>query len=111
MHSGTFLQQLRKVKGFKYSEHSKSHHKKLHVVFIGSSEWMNYTYTLWWRSANFPKSLRPFKKPTCQQSDIKKLHNLKFRQCVGVVAHNLKVPSVCLSPHTELCSWQGQIFV
>jgi len=33
-----------------------------------------------------------FKKPTCQKSDIKEVHNLKFRRCVGVVTHDLKIP-------------------
>ena len=54
-------------------------------------------------STDFPKHLKPFQKPRCQKSDKKEVHNLKFRYCVGVVAHNLKVPSVCLSPHSQLC--------
>jgi len=68
---------------------NSTHHKKMHVVLTGSSEWMKYMYTLWLGSTDFPKTLRSFQKPTCQKSDIKKFHNLKFRKCVGVVAHDL----------------------
>jgi len=59
----------------------------MHVVYTGSCEWMNYMYTLWLGSTNFPKSFRPFQKPKCQKSDIKEVHNLQFRHCLGVVAH------------------------
>jgi len=70
MHSGTFLQQLRKVKGFEYIKHSKqsTHHKRLHVPFTVSSERLNYTYTLWLGSTHFPKHLKPFQKQMCQKS-------------------------------------------
>ena len=49
------------------------------------------------------KNVRPFQKPRCQKNDIKKVHNLTFRRCIGVVAQNLKIPSVCLWPHLKLC--------
>jgi hypothetical protein len=55
----------------------------MHVVFTGSSEWMNYRYTLWLGSTDFSKTLRPFQKPRCQKSDIKRVHNLKFKHCVS----------------------------
>jgi len=43
-----------------------THHKRQPVVFTGSSEWMNYMYTLWLGSTNFPKTLGPFQKPRWQ---------------------------------------------
>jgi hypothetical protein len=33
-----------------------THHKRLHVIFTGSCEWMNYMYTLRLVSTNFPNS-------------------------------------------------------
>jgi hypothetical protein len=63
---------------------------------------MNYMCTLWLGSSNFPKSFRPFQKPRSQKSNIKEVHKLKFRHCLCVVAHDLKIPSVCVSPHPEL---------
>jgi len=87
MHSGKFLQQLRKFKGFKYFEHTIKNCMLLSV----SSEWMNYMYTLWLGSTDIPKTSRPFKKPRCQKRHIKEVRNLKFRHCIGVVAQNLKI--------------------
>ena len=49
-------------------------------------------YTRLVGSTDFPKTLRPFQKPRCQKGDIKKVHSLKFRHFIGVVAHHLKVP-------------------
>jgi len=45
-------------------------HKRLHGVFTGSCEWINYMYTLWLGSTNFTKNFRQFQKPRCQKSDI-----------------------------------------
>jgi hypothetical protein len=39
-----------------------THHKTLHVVFTGSSEWINYMYTLWLGSTNFPKKFQAISK-------------------------------------------------
>ena len=65
---------------------------------------MNYMYTLRLGSTNFPKSFRPFQKPTCQKSNIKEVHSLKFRHCLCVVAHDLKyLQYVCHLTHS--CKW------
>jgi hypothetical protein len=48
---------------------------------------MNYMNTLWLGNTNFPETLRPFKKPWIQKSDIKEIQNLKYRHSLGVVAH------------------------
>jgi len=48
---------------------------------------MNYMYTLWLVSTNLTKNFRPFQKARCQKSDIKEVHNLKFRHDLSVVAH------------------------
>jgi hypothetical protein len=37
----------------------------------------------------FYKPFRPFQKPRCQKSEIKEVHNLKFRYCLRVVAHKI----------------------
>ena len=66
-----------------------THHKRLHVVFTGSSKWMNYMYTLWLTSTDFLKTLRPSQKLRCQKCDIKGIHNLKFRHWLGVAAHKI----------------------
>ena len=63
---------------------------------------MDELYTLRLGSAIFPKSFRPFQKPRSQKSNIKEVHSLKFRHCLCVVAHDLRIPSVCLSPYPEL---------
>ena len=73
-----------------------------YAVFMGSSERMNYMHTLWLGPQIFLKPLKPFQKPRCSKSDINEVH-LKFRHCMGVVAHNLKIPWVCLSLHS--CKW------
>jgi len=49
-------------------------------------------YTQWVGSTDFPKTLRTFQDPKCQKCDTKKVHNLKFRHCLVVVAHDLKIP-------------------
>ena len=59
-------------------------------------------YTLRLGSTNFPKTFRPFQKPRCQKSDIREVHIMKFRHCLDIVGHDLKIPSVCLSPHPKL---------
>jgi hypothetical protein len=38
---------------------------------------MNYIYTLWLGYTNFPETFRPFQKPRCQKSVIKKVHIAK----------------------------------
>jgi hypothetical protein len=57
---------------------------------------------------------------TCQKSDIKKVHNLKFRHWVRkyllyvrfvLLLPFITVSFVCLSLHSQLCSCEGQIFV
>jgi hypothetical protein len=53
-------------------------------------------------ATNFAKPLRPFQKHWIQKSDMKQVQNLKYRHSLGVVAHDLKIPRVCLSPHPEL---------
>ena len=50
---------------------------------------MNYMYTLLLGSTDFPKTLMPIKKPRCQRSDIKEVHNLNFRHCLGVLAYGI----------------------
>jgi hypothetical protein len=79
-----------------------THHKTQHFVFTGYSKGINYMYTLWLGSTNFPRTLRPFQKPGCQKSDKKDVHNLNFRHCQGVLVHVLKISWVWLSPHQKL---------
>ena len=43
-------------------------------------------YTLWLGFTNFPKTLKPFKKPRCQKSEIQEVNNLNFTHCLGVLA-------------------------
>jgi hypothetical protein len=86
MHSGTFLQQYSKVKGFEYFEAQQlinTHHKRLHLVFT-PSERMNYTCTLWLGSKKFSKTFRQFKKPRCKKSGVKVDDNLIFSHCWGL---------------------------
>jgi hypothetical protein len=40
----------------------------------------------------FSKNIQAISKTWCQKSDIKKVHKMKLRHSVGVVAHDLKVP-------------------
>jgi len=87
MQSGTLLQQLGKIKIFWAHQLINTHHKSLHVVFTGSFQWMNYMYTLWLWSTNFPKSFRPIQKPWIQKSDTTEFQNLKYRHSLGVLAH------------------------
>jgi hypothetical protein len=66
---------------------TNTHHKILDFVLKGSSEWMNYMYTLRLESTNFRKISQPFEKPRCQKIDIQAVHNLKFRHYLAGVAH------------------------
>ena len=70
---------------------------------------MNYMYTLWLRSTNFPKSFRPFQKPRCQKSDIKEVHNLKFRHCLGVEAHMTWKYLQYVCHLTQSCKWLSSL--
>jgi len=54
----------------------------MHFVLKDSSEWMNYTYTLWLGPIHFPKTFKPFQKPRCQKIDILEVHNLNIRHCL-----------------------------
>jgi hypothetical protein len=69
---------------------------------------MNYMFTLWLGSTNFPKTVQLFLKPRCQNSDINEVHNLKFRQCLGVVAQKVwkYLQNVCHITHN--CKWISQ---
>jgi hypothetical protein len=62
-------------------------------------------YTLRLRSTNFPKTLRPFQKPRWQKSDINEVHNLKFRQCVGVVTHTLSMSVTLPRAVSDFLHW------
>ena len=71
---------------------------KLHAFFAGFSEWTKYMHTLWLGSTKFPKPLKSFQKPRCQKSDIQEVHPIDG--CCST--QDLKIPRVCLWPHTEL---------
>ena len=66
---------------------------------------MHYMYTLRLRSTNFPKTLRPFQKPRWQKSDIKEVHNLKFRHCLDVVGHTTWKYLQYVCHLTQSCKW------
>jgi hypothetical protein len=90
IHSGTFLRTIKESQRFQIfwaQQLISTHHTRLHVVFTGSSEFMNYMYTQWLGSTDFPKTLKPFQKPRCQRSGIKEVHNLNFRHCLGVLPY------------------------
>ena len=73
---------------------------------------MNYIYTLWLGSTDIPKTSRPFQKPRCQKRYIKEVHNLKFRHCIGVVAHNLKILEyVCHLNQSCVFTWRTNFCV
>jgi hypothetical protein len=61
-----------------------TYNKTQHFVFTGPSESINFMYTLWPQTADFQKNLAAISKTWCQNSDIKEVHNLSFRQCQGV---------------------------
>jgi hypothetical protein len=48
---------------------------------------MSYIYTVWKVSTNCTKALRTFKKPRGKKSDMKKVHNPKYRHSLGVDAN------------------------
>ena len=76
----------------------RTHHKRIHAVFTGSSEWMNYAHTLRLGYTNFPKTTEAISKPRCQKSDIQEVHPIDG--CCST--QDLKIPWVCLWPDTEL---------
>jgi len=45
-----------KVSNILSTELINTYHKRQHVVFMGSSEGMNYMYTLWLGSTSFTKN-------------------------------------------------------
>jgi len=84
-------------------------HKRLHVDFTDSCERMNYTYTLWLGSINFPKAFSPFQKPRCQKSYIKGVNILKFRHWMGVVAHMIWKYLQYVCNFTHSCKWLSSL--
>jgi len=46
-------------------------------------------YTLWLRSTNFQKHLKPFQKQMCLNCDIKEVHNLNCTHFLSVPVHNI----------------------
>jgi len=60
----------------------------MHVVLTGSSEWMNYIYTLGLGSTKiFQKPYGQLRKTMDEKRNIKEVHNLNYRHCLAVVAH------------------------
>jgi len=86
-----------------------THHNSLHVVFTGSSEWMNYTYNLRLGSTYFPKTVRPFQKLWIQKSDIKEVQNLKYTHCLRFVVHMIWKYLEYVCHLTQSCKWLSSL--
>ena len=76
----------------------RTHHKRIHAVFTGSSEWMNYTHTLRLGYTNFPKTTEAISKT--EVSEEWHTGSSPIDGCCST--QDLKIPRVCLWPDTEL---------
>jgi len=55
---------------------------------------------------NFPKTWKPFQKPTCQKSEIQEVHNLNFRHCLVFSAQKFEnIGSMAVTSPTGECDW------
>jgi len=66
---------------------------------------MVYMYTLWMGSTNFTKTLRQFQKPRRQKCDIKGVHNLTCRHCLGLEVHMISKYFEYVCHLTQNCKW------
>ena len=86
-----------------------THHKRLHVIFTGSCEWMITCKHLCLGSTNFPKTFRPLQKHRCQKSDIQEVHSVKFRHSLGFVAHMIWKCLRYVCHLTQSCKWLSSL--